>query len=150
MTQARLSFSNDDAARTLDVAPSVPSRAGRQLPRKDYAQMHSGGPAPAASQKCPCGRSGFSLPTNRRAPTRQRSLLTPSSQDAIELLDSISQVTTGSWYNEKTWKKKPRRVRSAFRSKYLSRVGCSISDIWFKSICRSVLRVSNLNKILVC
>ena len=42
MTQGRLSFSNDDAARTLDVAPSVPSRAGRQLPRKDYAQMHSG------------------------------------------------------------------------------------------------------------
>ena len=129
MTQARLSSSNDDAARTLDVAPSVPSRAGRQLPRKDYAQMHSGGPAPAASQKRPCGRSAS--PTNRRAPTRQRSPLPPSSQDAIESPDSISQTSQRvPGIMKKTWKKKPRTgVRSAFRSKYLGRVGCSISDI---------------------
>ena len=55
--------------------------------------------------------SGFcpESPTNRRAPTRQRSPLPPSSQDAIESPDSISQASQRvPDIMKKTWKKKPR------------------------------------------
>jgi len=64
MTQARLSFSREDSARMLNLAASPHPRASRQLPRKDYAQLHNGRPAPAAPQRRTRGRSASPLPMN--------------------------------------------------------------------------------------
>jgi hypothetical protein len=131
MTQARLSFSNDNAARMLNPAASVPSRVARQLPRKDYAQMHNGRPAPAASQKRTRGRSAS--PTNHRAPTRQRSPLPIPSHDTIEPPDSSSQASQRvPDIMKKTWKRMPRTgLRSAFSDVY-EYFETVTEDVWYK------------------
>ncbi len=116
MPQARLSFTNDD---TVPEA-STPSRAVRQLPRKDYAQMHNRRPAVQVPQTRTRGRSASPSPTNRHASARQRSPLSPSSQDTIKPSDSISQISQRvPDIIKKTWKKKPRTgVRSTFSDVY--------------------------------
>ena len=136
MTQARLSFSNDDGAQMLNLAASTPSRAVRQRPRKDYAQMHNGKPAsgPAAPQNRSRGRSASPLPMNHRAPTRQRSPLLPSPPDTIEPSDSISQSSQRvPDILKKTWKKKPRTgIRRNFSNVYDYFETVNVEGVWYK------------------
>lgn len=133
MTQARLYFSNDDAARMLNVTTSTPSRAARNLARKDYAQMHNG--RPAAQVPKTRGRSASPSPTNDRAPARQRSPLPPSPQDSIEPSDSISQPSQRvPDIMTKTWIKKPRTgIRKTISDVYEYFETVPIADdIWYK------------------
>jgi hypothetical protein len=81
-------FSNDNTVQMLNLVASTPSRGGRNLQRKDYAQMHNR--RPAAYVPRTRGRSVSPSPTNRRTPARQRSPLSLSSQDAIKPSDLIS------------------------------------------------------------
>ena len=118
MTQARLTFSNDNTVRMFNVVASTPSRAGRNLARKDYAQMHNGRPARQVPQTC--SRSASPSSTNRYRPARERSPLPPSPQDTIEPSDSISQASQQvPDIMEKKWVRKPRTgIRSAFSDVY--------------------------------
>jgi len=114
MNQTQLSFSNNDAVRMPNSMASMPSRAGRQMPRKDYAQMHNGGRVAQTR-----GRSASPSFTTRHAPARQRSPLPSSSdtsQDPIEPSDSISQTSQRvPDIMKRTWEKKPRTgVRNTF------------------------------------
>ena len=117
MTQARPLFSNDDAARLLNRVALTPSRIGRNLARKDYAQMHNG-----RSTAQTRGRSASPSPTNRPAPARARSPLPSSSpsKTTIEPSDSISQASQRvPDIITKTWKKKPRAgIRGTFSNVY--------------------------------
>src|SRR5579871_4152651 len=135
MTQARLSFSHDDSARMLNLAASPP-RASRQLPRKDYARLHNGRPAPAAPQKRTRGRSASPLPMNHCVPTRQRSPLraSSSSQETIEPFDSISQASQRvPDIMKKTWEKKPRTgVRKSFSDVYDYFETVNEEGVWYK------------------
>jgi hypothetical protein len=131
MTQVRLSFSNDDAARMLNMTASTPSRAARNLARKDYAQMHNGRPAAQVLQT----RGRSASPTNRRAPTRQRSPLPPSHQDSIEPSDSISQISQRvPEIMTKTWIKKSRTgIRKTISDVYEYFETVPIDNyIWYK------------------
>ena len=135
MTQARLSFSHDDSARMLNLAASPP-RASRQLPRKDYAKLHNGRPAPTAPQKRTRGRSASPLPMNHCVPTRQRSPLpaSSSSQETIEPIDSISQASQQvPDIMKKTWKKKPRTgVHKSFSDVYDFFETINEEGVWYK------------------
>jgi hypothetical protein len=138
MNQTQLSFSGEDTTQLLNRVAFTPSRAVRQLPRKDYAQMHNGRPTPAhgpAPTMCTRGRSASPLPTNHHTPARQRSPISPFSQDTLEPSDSVSQTP----YRvpdviKKTWKKKPRTgVRTTFSDvyEYFETVPIA-NDVWYK------------------
>jgi len=67
MNQTQLSFSEDDAAL---------SQSARQLPRKNYAQMHNERPVPAHASALPktCMRGQSVSPSpNHCTPAQQRS-----------------------------------------------------------------------------
>ncbi len=134
MNQTQLAFSNGMAQMP------TPSRSARQLPRQNYANMHNGRPAPAdaprpALQTRTRGRSASPLPTNHHTPARQRSPISPSSQETLEPSDSISQTSQRvPDIMKKSWKKKPRTgIRSTFSDVYEYFETVSIdNDIWYK------------------
>ena len=132
MNQTQLSFSNNDAVRMPNSMASMPSRAGRQMPRKDYAQMHSGGRVAQTR-----GRSASPSFTTRHAPARQRSPLPSSSdtsQDPIEPSDSISQTSQRvPDIMKRTWEKKPRTgVRNTFSDVYEYFETVNTDGVWYK------------------
>jgi hypothetical protein len=153
MNQTQLSFSGEDTA--VQLLSSSLSRAARHLPRKDYAQMHNGRPAPAyapALQTRTRGRSASPSPTNHCTPTRQRSPISLSSQETLEPSDSISHISQRvPDVMTKSWKKKPYTgARATFSDVYEYFETVSIdNDIWYKKL-DTQFKTPYLNKQRLC